>query len=109
MKAQSSSNWDNQDRPSARTMTKASGRPLLVGLIMADFGLMLIALAGWHALWTEAQANIHSAGGLLCFAGLIIIWIGTTKLEKAAYEQADRVQGTTEHSTKNVKKEDNAW
>jgi hypothetical protein len=90
-------------------MTKASSRPLLVGLIMADFELMLIALAGWHALWTEAQANIHSAGGLLCFAGLIIIWIGTTKLEKAAYEQADRVQGTTEHSTKNVKKEDNAW
>lgn len=109
METQSSSNWDTQDRLATRTMTKASGRPLLVGLIMADFGLILIALAGWHALWTKAQAIIHSAGGLLCSAGLIIIWIGTTRLGKAAHEQAGRIQGTTEHSTQNVKKEDNAW
>ena len=50
-------------------MTDAVGGPLLVGLIMAYFGLILIALALWHALRTKAQAIIHLAVGLLHCAG----------------------------------------
>ena len=81
-------------------MTKAPGGPLLVGLITADFGLILIALAGWHALWTKAQAIMHSASGLLCCAGLILIWIGTTKLAESTHGQTDRIQGATGHRTR---------
>lgn len=65
-------------------MTKASSKPLLIGFVMADLGLILIALAGWDALSTKAQAVLYSAGGLLCSAGLVIIWIGMTQLTEAA-------------------------
>jgi hypothetical protein len=58
-----------QCRSATRTMKDAVGGPLLVGLIMAYFGLILIALAVWHALWTIAQAIMHSASGLLSCAG----------------------------------------
>ena len=50
-------------------MKDAVGGPLLVGLIMAYFGLILIALSVWHALRTKAEAIMHAAGGLLHCAG----------------------------------------
>src|ERR1700749_2282025 len=99
MKAQAFSNLDAQDRPATRAIAKPSGGTLLVGLLMADLGLALIALAAWHALWTRAQAITHSAGGLLCCAGLILIWIGTTELAKSAHQQADKIKETTRHGS----------
>ncbi len=40
-------------------MTDSVGGPLLVGLIMVYFGLILIALTVWHALGTMAQAILR--------------------------------------------------
>jgi hypothetical protein len=69
MKTKLSSNWDRQNRPPTPIITDTEGGPLLLGLIMAYFGLILIALALWHAIWTKAQAFIHSAVGLIHRAG----------------------------------------
>jgi arginine exporter protein ArgO len=60
---------------------------------MADFGLILIAVAGWGALNVAAQTVLDSPGGLLCFAGLVLIWIGTTRLADATREPAARSGG----------------
>ena len=69
MKANSSSNWDMQCRPATQTMKDAVGGPLLVGLIIAYFGLILIAIAVWHVQWIMAQAIMHWASGLLGCVG----------------------------------------
>jgi hypothetical protein len=64
--------------------------PLLPGILLADFGLLLIGLAGWDALEARMQTLLYSGGGILCLGGLILIWTGTMKLAAAAREPAVR-------------------
>jgi threonine/homoserine/homoserine lactone efflux protein len=80
MKAQFSKNKEAPGLVSKPTDERDSGWPLLLGLLMADVGLLLIAFAGWDALRARAQALFYSSGAVLCFAGLVLIWIGTIKL-----------------------------
>ncbi len=67
--------------------------PLLPGILLADFGLFLIGLAGWDALRARTQILVYSVGAMLCFVGLALIWIGTAKLADAAQESPVRSDG----------------
>jgi hypothetical protein len=67
--------------------------PLLPGILLADFGLLLIGLAGWDALEARMQALLYSGGGILCLSGLILIWTGSIKLVATAHEPAIRPKG----------------
>jgi hypothetical protein len=53
---------------------------LLCGILLADFGLLLIAFAGLDAGKASVQTLLYLGGGILCFVGLVLIWIGTSKL-----------------------------
>src|SRR5271154_5511555 len=64
----------------AMTDQRAPSWPLPSGLLMADSGLLMIAFAGWEALRASPQTLLYSCGATLCFAGLTLIWIGTTNL-----------------------------
>jgi hypothetical protein len=90
MKAQCSRNKDAEDRLANLTNKGAPSWPLLPGILLANFGLLLIGLAGWYALSTGTQSFLYSGGGILCVAGLVLIWIGTIKLADAAHEPAVR-------------------
>jgi hypothetical protein len=84
MKAQCSK---QSDTPGclATTDKSDSSWPLPCGLLMP--GLFLIAFAGWEALRAGSQTLLYSCGAILCFAGLVLIWIGTTKLARCGEEQ----------------------
>jgi uncharacterized protein involved in response to NO len=73
--------------------------PLPSGLLMADSGLLMIAFAGWEALRASPQTLLYSCGATLCFAGLALIWIGTTNLGHLRLPRRDDAQfspnGTT--------------
>jgi hypothetical protein len=78
MKAQYSKQTDVPGRLS--TIDKrGSSWPLPFGLLTADSGLLLIAFAGWEALRASSQTLLYSCGVILCFAGLVLVWVGTTK------------------------------
>src|SRR5271154_7511492 len=68
----------------AMTDQRAPSWPLPSGLLMADSGLLMIAFAGWEALRASPQTLLYSCGATLCFAGLVLIWIGTTKLASSS-------------------------
>jgi hypothetical protein len=85
MKAQCSK---KSDTPGYLSTDKSdSSWPLPSGLLLADSGLMLIAFAGWEALQASSQTLLYSSGAILCFAGLVLIWIGTSKLPGCREEQ----------------------
>lgn len=86
MKAQCSKQTDVPGRLS--TIDKrGSSWPLPLGLLTADSGLLLIAFAGWEALRASSQTLLYSCGVILCFAGLVLVWVGTTKLARCSQEQ----------------------
>jgi hypothetical protein len=84
MKAQSSK---KSDTPGCLDTTdkRDSSWSLPSGLLLADSGLFLIAFAGWEALRANSQTLLYSCGALLCFAGLVLIWIGTTPKGSAVW------------------------
>jgi hypothetical protein len=77
MKAQCSK---QSDTPAVTIDKSGSSWPLPSGLLLADSGFMLIAFAGWEALQATSQTLLYSSGVILSLAGLVLIWIGTTKL-----------------------------
>ena len=80
MKAQFLKNKEAPGLLAKATAERDSGWPLLLGLLMADIGLLLIAFAGGDALGARTQTLFYSSGAILCFAGLALIWVGTIKL-----------------------------
>jgi hypothetical protein len=80
MKVQRSRNNDTADRLTRIIEKRSSGWALLCGILLADFGLLLIAFAGVDARKASLQTFLYSGGGILCFVGLALIWIGTSKL-----------------------------
>jgi hypothetical protein len=76
MKPQRSNKNEGPGRP-AITDQRVLSWSLPSGLLMADSGLLTIAFAGWEALGASPQTLLYSCGATLCFAGLLLIWIGT--------------------------------
>ena len=74
---------------------------------MADSGILLIAFAGWEALTASPQTLLYSCGATLCFAGLALIWIGTTNLGHLRLPRRDDAQfglnGTTDINVTNFR------
>jgi hypothetical protein len=59
-----------------RAEKKDSGSHLRHGLLMANVGLLLIIFSEWDALREGWDALLYIGGGMLCVAGIILIWIG---------------------------------
>jgi hypothetical protein len=52
----------------AKIIDKSISRwPLLAGVLLADFGLLLIAFAGLDARKARVQYLLYLGGGILCF------------------------------------------
>jgi hypothetical protein len=80
MKVQCSRKNDTPGRLTRTIEKRSSGWALLCGILLADFGLLLIAFAGVDARKASVQTFLYLGGGTLCFVGLVFIWIGTSKL-----------------------------
>ena len=79
MKAQCSENKVKPGQLAKVTNKGSPGWPLLPGILLADFGLFLIAIAGWYALAAGSQSLLYSGGGVVCFTGLVLVWMSTIK------------------------------
>ena len=88
MKAQCSRNNDTPDRLTRTIENRSSGWALLCGILLADFGLLLLAFAGLGARKASVQTLLYLGGGILCFLGLVLIWIGTAKLANGGAQSA---------------------
>ena len=89
MKVQCSRNNDTSDRLTYKTIeNRSSGWALLCGILLADFGLLLLAFAGLGAQKASVQTLLYLGGGILCFLGLVLIWIGTAKLAVGGAQSA---------------------
>ena len=88
MKVQCSGNNNRPDRLTSTIEKRSSGWALLCGILLADFGLLLIAFAGLDAGKASVQTLLYLGGGILCFVGLVLIWIGTSKLANGGAQSA---------------------
>jgi hypothetical protein len=67
---------------------------LLAGVLMAELGMLLIALGGWDALKTETRILVYIGGSLLFLSGLFVIQIDAIRLPVVRHEPALKSIGT---------------
>jgi hypothetical protein len=93
MKTSCSKTKDIPGRLSDTTNKGARSWPLLPGILLADFGILLIGLAGCDVFRFETQSLLYSGAGILCLSGLVLISTGTMKLVGPTPAAAVRSKG----------------
>jgi hypothetical protein len=67
---------------------------LLAGVLMAELGMLLIALGAWDALDADTRIVIYVGGSLLFLSGLFAIHIDVIRLPAVRHEPALKSTGT---------------
>jgi hypothetical protein len=76
-----------------RPSGKDSPRQFVLGLSIAEFGLLLIGLGAWDALNADMRVLMYVSGSMCLLSGICLIWLDAIKLGTANNKPPSTVNG----------------